>query len=61
MHGDDGVDEIATEAPEARKRSILVRAGEPAISGDIRNQHRRELSGLAHRLARANGTLARRR
>ena len=47
MSGDGRVDEVAAEPPQARKGPILVGAGEPAITDDIRNQDRRELSGLA--------------
>ena len=47
MSGDGRVDEVAAEPPQARKRPILVGAGKPAITDDIRNQDRRELSGLA--------------
>jgi hypothetical protein len=43
------VDRSSRAALEARERAILVGAGEPAITDDIRNQNRRELSGLAHR------------
>ena len=35
MGGDGGVDQIAAETPKARKRSVLVRAGEPAVADDI--------------------------
>ena len=49
MRGDGRVDQIAAEAPEPRKRPILVRSREPAISDHIRDQDRREFSGLAHR------------
>jgi hypothetical protein len=48
MCGDCWIDEVGTEPPQARERPILVGAGEPAIPDDIRNQDRRELSGLAH-------------
>ena len=48
MGGDGGIDEIAAQAPKPRERTLLVRAGEPAIADDIRNQDRRELSGLRH-------------
>ena len=58
MGGDGGVDEIAAQPPEARKRAILVRSREPAIADDIRNQNGRELSGLAHRAPLAVATLA---
>jgi hypothetical protein len=33
---------------KARERASLVGTREPAVSDDIRNQDRRELSGLAH-------------
>ena len=46
--GDGRVHEVAAQTPQARKGPILVGAGEPAITDDIRNQDRRELSGLAH-------------
>src|SRR3984957_2622759 len=42
------VNEVAAKRPQARKGPILVGAGEPAVPDDIRNQDRRELSGLAH-------------
>jgi hypothetical protein len=48
MHRDDGVDKIAPECSQARKDTILVRACEPTISDDVRDQDRRELSSLAH-------------
>jgi len=35
MSGDGGIDEVATEAPQARQGAILVRRGEPAITDDI--------------------------
>src|SRR5271167_1165142 len=35
MGGDGRVDQIAAQPPEARKGSILVRAGEQAVSDDI--------------------------
>jgi hypothetical protein len=48
MGGDSRVDQIAAEAPKARKGPVLVGAGEPAIADDIGDQNRCELSGLAH-------------
>ena len=48
MGGDGWIDEVAAKPPQARKGPILVGAGEPAITNDIRNQDRCELSGLAH-------------
>jgi hypothetical protein len=53
MNRDRGVDEIAAEGSQAREDAILVRSREPAIPDDIRNQNRRELSGLAHRVPSA--------
>jgi hypothetical protein len=58
MHRDDGVDEIAAKRSQPRKDTILVRAGEPAISDNVRDQDRRELSGLAHCVPPAIGKLA---
>jgi hypothetical protein len=48
MSGDGGINEVAAEAPYARKSPILVRACGPAISDDVRDKNRRKLSGLAH-------------
>ena len=48
MRGDGGVGEVAAETPKTRERAILVGAGQPAVSDDIRYQDRRELSGPAH-------------
>ena len=48
MRVDGWIDQIAAEPPAARKGPILVGAGEPAITNDIRNQDRRELSGFGH-------------
>ena len=43
-----GIDQIAAQRPQPRQRAILVRAGEPAVADDIRDQDRREFPGLAH-------------
>ena len=56
---DGWVDEVAAKRPQARKRPFLVGAGEPAVSDDIRNQDRRELSGLAHCAPPAGGRASR--
>jgi hypothetical protein len=48
MGGDGGVDEIAAQPPDARQRAVLVSAGEPAVTDNIRDQYRREFPGLAH-------------
>jgi hypothetical protein len=36
MRGDGGVDQVAAQSPKARKRAILVGAGEPAVPDDVR-------------------------
>ncbi len=48
MHGDCGIDQIAAQRAQSRQSSIFVRASQPAITDHIRNQNRRNLSGLAH-------------
>jgi hypothetical protein len=48
MGGYRGVDEIAAQAAKTRQGTILVGAGEPAISDDISDQDRREFAGLGH-------------
>src|ERR1700733_15414393 len=58
MHRDHGVNEIAAERPQAREDTILIRACEPAISHDVREQDRRELSVLAHCAPPVAGRLA---
>ena len=48
MRVDGGIDQIAAQPPEPRQRAILVRAGEPAVADDVRNQDRRDLPGSRH-------------
>ena len=48
MRGDGGVDEVAAQPSQTRQGAILVRAREPAVADDIRDQDRRDLPGLAH-------------
>ena len=48
VYGDDGVDQVAAERPEPRKRAVFVRPGEPAIAGDVGHQNRREFARLRH-------------
>jgi hypothetical protein len=47
MHRDSRVDQVAAKGPQAGEDTILVRACEAAISDDVRDEDRRELSGLA--------------
>ena len=58
MSGDGGVDDVAAEAPQARERAILVRAGEPAVADHIGDQDCRKFAGLAHRACLRVATLA---
>ena len=55
MGGDGGTDEIAAEAPQTRECTILLGAGEPAVADHVRDQDRRELSGLGHGALRQRG------
>ena len=48
MQGDGRIDQVAAQRPEPRQDAILVRAREPAVTDNIRNQNRRNLPGLAH-------------
>jgi hypothetical protein len=48
MRGDGGVDQIAAQPPQPRQGTILVRAREPAVTDDIRDQNRRDFSGSRH-------------
>jgi hypothetical protein len=46
------------EGPQARENALLVRAGEPAVADNVRDQDRGELSGLAHCAPLGVATLA---
>ena len=48
MRGDGGIDEIATEAPQARQGAILVRRGESTIPDNVGHQDCSELARLPH-------------
>ena len=48
MHGNGGVDQVAAQRPKPRQSAIFVRAGEPAVADDIRDQDRGDFPGLAH-------------
>ena len=60
MDGDGGVDQIAAQPPEPRKGTVFVRAGEPAVADNVRDQDRRKFPGLAHGGPQATRTLAQR-
>ena len=48
MHGDGRVEEVAAQSPEPRERALLVGAGEPAVTDNVRDQDRRDLSRFRH-------------
>ena len=48
MRGDGGIDEIATEAPQARQGAILVRRGELAVPDNVGDQDCSELARFPH-------------
>jgi hypothetical protein len=48
MSGDSGIHEIAAQTPKARKRAILVCAGESALADDVGHQNRCKFTGLVH-------------
>src|SRR5450432_3857645 len=58
VHGDGGIDEIATERSQPRQSAILVRAGEPTEADDISCQYRCKLPGLGHNAPHASCRIA---
>ena len=60
MDGDCRIDQIAAQRAQSRQSPIFVRAGEPAVADDIRDQNRRNLPGLAHRAPRTRCTITQR-
>ena len=48
MDGDGGVEHIAAERTQPRKRAFLVGSGKLAVSGYVRRENCRELPGLGH-------------
>jgi hypothetical protein len=48
MDGDGGINEIATEAPQAHQRAILVRSGESAVTDNVGDQDCSELARFPH-------------
>src|SRR5271165_1288762 len=45
---DRGIDQIAAQPAEPRQRAILVGAGEPAVTDDVRDQDRRDFPHSRH-------------
>ena len=48
MQSDGGVDQIAAERAQPRKRPLLVGSGKLAVSGHVRRENCREFPGLGH-------------
>jgi hypothetical protein len=48
MRGHRRIDQIAAQRAQPRQRSLLVGAGEPAITDDIGDQDRRDLPRFRH-------------
>jgi hypothetical protein len=48
MHGDSGIDQIASERPQPRKCPLLVGASQLAVSGYIRREDGCEFPGFRH-------------
>ena len=55
MRGDGRINQIAAQRPEPRQRSLLVRAGEPAVADDIGDQDRSDLPRFRHGAASGFG------
>ena len=51
MRGDGRIDQVAAQRPQPRQRALLVRAGQPAVAGDVGRQDRRKLPGFGHGVA----------
>jgi hypothetical protein len=45
MHSDGGIDQIAAECAQPRKRALFVGTGKLAVSGYIRRKNCREFPG----------------
>ncbi len=48
MQSDSGINQIAAKRTQPRKRPLLVRAGQPAVSDDVRRKDGCELTILRH-------------
>jgi hypothetical protein len=48
MNRDSWINQITTQCPQPRQRSILVGPGKPAISDYVSSQNRYELPGSKH-------------
>ena len=48
MRGDRGINQIAAQLAQPRQRSLLVGAGEPAVTDDIGDEDRSDLPRFRH-------------
>ena len=48
MDGDGGVNQVAAQAPEARKGPVFVSTGESAVTDNVSDQNCCEFPGLGH-------------
>src|SRR5271169_4230612 len=48
VHGNSGIDHVATQRSEPRQDALLVRASGLGVSDHVRTENRRNLPGLAH-------------
>ena len=55
VNGDGGIDEIAAQGPQARERSLLVGAREPAEADHVGGEDRRKLADLGRHGASRTG------
>jgi hypothetical protein len=58
VNGDGGIDQIAPKRSEASKDTVLVGAGEPAISDDFSGQNRSKFPVVPLRFAVADKSLS---
>ena len=49
MHVDGRVDQIAAQRRQPRERTVLVRSNQPAVTDNVGDQDRSDLSGSRHR------------
>ena len=49
MHGDCGIDQVASKGPKPCEDAIFVRASKPGVADDVGHQDRSQFPGLAHR------------
>jgi hypothetical protein len=48
MHCDGWIDQITTERPKPRERTIFIFPRKPAVADNVSSQNRRDLASLKH-------------